>query len=155
MTVNGRDYCTVCRDQIRAAVGRVNSHVQPPDCFVWYVGGSQGWQPIPGTGCAHWVAHQRNIRVASAGTNVCLEGHPIRVPTILQGKSEVALANVQVDDIWANSELSHTGLVIRVTEDRARRGMRNITIRHDSSRQGGVNDNDFATYFKGQGRFYR
>ena len=30
-----------------------------------------------------------------------------------------------------------------------------ITIRHDSSRQGMVADNDFATYFNGQGTFRR
>lgn len=30
-----------------------------------------------------------------------------------------------------------------------------ITIRHDSSNQGKVADNEFATYFKGKGTFHR
>ena len=152
LTVNNRHYCSACRDAIRTASTRVDRHVQPPACFVWYTGGAQGWQPIPGTGCAHWVAHQRNIRPGGVGGNACLEGFPIRVPTIIQGKTEVQRGSVQVNDIWVSPTQDHTGLVVRVTPGNPSPA---IMIRHDSSRQGGVFENDFATYFHGQGRFYR
>lgn len=58
------------------------------------------------------------------------------------------------NDIWASPSLDHTGLVIRVTPAMAG-GRPNITIRHDSSGQGRVAENDFATYFHGHGFFYR
>lgn len=153
LTVNNRGYCAACQTAIQAARTRVDRHVQPPSCFVWYEGGTQGWQPIPGTGCAHWVAHQLGMR-STALANVCLEGFPIRVPTVIQGKTEVPRQNVQANDIWVSASLDHTGLVARVTP--AQGGQPNtIVIRHDSSRQGGVFENDFATYFHGHGRFYR
>ena len=51
--------------------------------------------------------------------------------------------------------LDHTGLVIRVTPAAQAGGQPAITIRHDSSGQGRVAENDFATYFHGHGAFYR
>jgi hypothetical protein len=56
----------------------------------------------------------------------------------------------QVGDIWANSEMSHCGIAIVVASAGAQ-----ITIRHDSSGQGGVYNNDFDHYFGGEGMFYR
>ena len=152
-TVNNRNYCVNCQAQIHAARSRVDRHVQPSVCFVWYTGGAQGWQPIPGTGCAHWVAHQRNITGGDGGT-ACLEGFPIRVPTIVRGRLETAVGQVRVNDIWVNIAQDHTGLVVRVSPGAPGQPPQ-ITIRHDSSRQGGVFENDFRTYFHGQGKFFR
>jgi hypothetical protein len=63
------------------------------------------------------------------------------------------ISQVRVNDIWASPSLDHTGLVIRVTPA-STGGRPNITIRHDSSGQGRVAENDFATYFHGHGSFY-
>ena len=43
------------------AVAAVPAHVEPKPCFVWYTGNARGWTPIPGTGCAHWIAHQLGL----------------------------------------------------------------------------------------------
>lgn len=205
VTHNGRNYCQRCRDGQVAAAAQVDAHVQPPNCFVWYTGGASGWTPLPGTGCAHWVAHQLGIR----GGAVCLEGYTIRVPDLVRGRQQIAVADVQANDIWANSALSHTGLVVQVHRFTGRQfvvdvatlnirsgpgtdsevtgtltrgtmvvvvatqgewqqlreggwvngrylsNQAQITIRHDSSGQGGVRDNDFVSHFGGNGAFYR
>jgi hypothetical protein len=150
----GKNYCAICRDGVTAARARVDRHVEPKDCFIWYVS-NDNWQPITGTGCAHWVSHQRNIHAGGAG-DCCLSGFTYRVRTMVFSRMVVSdISQVQVNDIWASPTQDHTGLVIRVTPPAQAGGRPAITIRHDSSRQGGVADNDFATYFHGQGSFYR
>jgi len=61
--VFNRPYCARCRANIQAAVALLDAHVTPRDCFVWYAGGQDGWTPIAGTGCAHYVAHQLGIQL--------------------------------------------------------------------------------------------
>jgi hypothetical protein len=152
VVLNGK-YCAICRDGIVAARGRVDRHVEPKDCFIWYVS-NDNWQPITGTGCAHWVSHQRNVHAGGTG-DCCLAGFTYRVPVLVRSRAPVAdIAHVTVNDIWASPTLDHTGLVIRVASARGG-GRPDITIRHDSSRQGRVAENDFATYFHGHGSFYR
>lgn len=157
LTVNQQDYCAQCRDGIVAARGRVDRHVEPKGCFVWYVG-ANNWQPITGTGCAHWVAHQLGIR-GRTGQQACLEGCLYRVRDLVQRTTPVPLANVRINDIYVSPSEDHTGLVLRVTPAAPRPGQPlgppQITIRHDSSGQGRVADNDFAAYFHGQGTFRR
>lgn len=152
-TVFGKDYCQRCRDGITAARRRVDVHVEPKDCFIWYVR-SDTWDPITGTGCAHWVSHQLGIQTGLASER-CLEGYTYRVRTMVESRAAVSLANVRVNDIWASPTLDHTGLVIRVNPPATAGGPRVITIRHDSSGQGGVAENDFAAYFHSAGSFYR
>jgi hypothetical protein len=152
--INGTDCCAKCKADIEAAVKKVDKHVEPKDCFVWYEGGKAGWQPIPGTGCAHWVAHERNIKRGSKGEQ-CMLGYPLRVKTMIGGKSEVELADVKVNDIYVTPSADHTGLVIKVTPDPKDPKKPKLVIRHDSSAQGKVSDSDFATHFKGNGKFYR
>lgn len=153
IVINGKNYCAQCQAGITAARLRVDRHVVPKDCFVWYEGGTRGWQPIPGTGCAHWVLHQLGRKTGGGPT--CLAGHPIRVSAVTVGRTRVAVADVRVNDIYVTPAADHTGLVIAVTPP-ARAGENpRITIRHDSSRQGHVSDNDFATHFHGHGNFYR
>lgn len=152
-TINMKHYCNECQLGIVAARALVNAHVEPKTCFVWYVGGNR-WQPIQGTGCAHWVAHQKGIRRGGANEQ-CLEGFTYRVPTLIQGMTAVALADVRVGDTWVAAAVNHTGLVQTVTPDSRPGQPTKITIRHDSSGQGGVRDNDFAGYFHSGGTFHR
>jgi len=152
--VFGKSYCQPCIAGQQAAVDAVkqyNKHVEPKECFITWSGTK--WEALPGTGCAHWVSHQRNVS-QGAPWNKCLKGCSIRVSDVVFGKQQIKdLTNVRVNDIWASGALSHVGLVSKVDTDNA--GTINISITHDSSGQGGVRTNDFATYFHGQGKFYR
>ena len=152
--INGVECCATCKKDIDAAVRKVDKHVEPKDCFLWYEGGKAGWEPIAGTGCAHWVAHQRGIKRGSAGEQ-CMLGYPFRVKTMIGGMSEVKLADVKVNDVYCTPSKDHTGLVIKVVVDPKAPDKPKITIRHDSSAQGKVAENEFATYFKGKGTFHR
>jgi len=155
----GKNYCQICLNGITAARNRVDRHVEPKDCFIWYVS-NDNWQPITGTGCAHWVAHQMNLHVGSAG-DCCFSGFTYRVPVLVHSRRPVPdIQQVRVNDIWASPSLDHTGIVIQVTAQSSTKPGApppdpKITIRHDSSGQGRVAENDFATYFHGQGSFYR
>lgn len=157
-TYEGKAYCQQCQTGVTQARARVNVHVQPKDCFVWYAS-NDNWQPIAGTGCAHWVAHQLGVR--TGGTNEkCMAGYPYRVRTLIQGKALVAggAINVRVNDIYVTPSQDHTGLVVGVTPALAGSPpgtAPTITIRHDSSRLGRVSDNVFRTYFNNSGSFYR
>jgi hypothetical protein len=153
VTINLKNYCAECQQGVIAARRHVSQHVEPKDCFVWYVG-RDSWQPIGGTGCAHWVAHQRGIQSGAAAER-CLEGYTYRVKTLIQGLPPVEVQNVQVNDIYVMPAMDHTGLVVNVVPNSVPGKPPLITIRHDSSNQGRVADNDFASYFHGQGTFYR
>ena len=63
------------------AIARVPAHVVPRDCFVWYMDSRRGWEPIPGTGCAHYVAHRLGITRGA----VCDAGSSIRVSDVVAG----------------------------------------------------------------------
>jgi hypothetical protein len=152
-TVFKVSYCEKCKAGIEAAVKKVDKHVEPKACFVWYAA-NDDWQPITGTGCAHWVAHEKGTRKGGAGEQ-CLAGFTFRVKTLLSGMSAVPLDKVKVGDHYASPSKDHTGLVIKVVPDPKNPGVPKITIRHDSSGQGKVADNEFATYFKGKGGFLR
>ena len=137
------------------AVAAVDAHVEPKACFVTFVGTAAGWSPLSGTGCAHWVAHQLGIIRGSRGNNACDLGNPIRVRDVVSGRGAIQPADAQVNDIWANTGLTHCGLVATITPAATAGAPPIITITHDSSGQGGVFTNDWATYFHGGGVFYR
>ena len=150
----GKNYCAICQKGITAARARIDQHVEPKECFIWYAS-NDNRQPIPGTGCAHWVAHQQNIRVGGVGS-CCLAGFTYRVPVLVQSRLRLTeLKLVRVNDIWASPSLDHTGIVIKVIPAANAGGKPTITIRHDSSGQHRVAENDFTTYFHGHGSFYR
>ncbi|HYR92368.1 MAG TPA: hypothetical protein VE422_50450 [Terriglobia bacterium] len=97
--VFGKNYCQTCRDGIAAARNRVDRHVEPKDCFIWYVS-NDNWQPITGTGCAHWVSHQMNIQAGRAG-DCCFSGFTYRVPVLVHSRIPVPnISQVRVNDIW-------------------------------------------------------
>lgn len=117
------------------AVANVPTHVSPKYCFVWKDGGaSLPWRPIPGTGCAHWVAHQKGIH-ASPG---CYDGYGIRVSQVTDGRTRYSIANANVGDIWSNTDGSHCGIVISV-------GSGQVKVRHCSSGSGGVVESWFSS----------
>jgi hypothetical protein len=69
--------------------------------------------------------------------------------------SEVKLGDVKVDDVYCTPGKDHTGIVVKVTPDPKAADKPKVIIRHDSSAQGKVAENEFATYFKGKGTFHR
>ena len=132
----------------------VDRHVEPKACFVTTDNG-RDYRPIIGTGCAHWVSHQLGIRRGTPGGSACDLGYAIRVPDVLTGRASVLPADVQAGDVWANDGRTHTGLVDSVTQAEKEGQKPKVVIRHCSSGQGGVATNDWATYFRGGGHFYR
>lgn len=152
--IYGAEYCQKCTDGIQAARKSVDKHVEPKDCFVWYRS-NDDWAPISGTGCAHWVSHQTNVRKGST-MDRCLAGYTYRVKVTIDGKVAVTDINtVKVGDWWYNDAKSHIGIVSAVVKAAKTTDKPKITIKHDSSGQGKVAENDWATYFHGKGTFCR
>jgi hypothetical protein len=150
----GKEYCQICKQNIEKARSQVDKHVEPKECMVWYVGHDK-WEAIPGTGCAHWMAHQKDIHVGTEGAK-CLAGFTYRVPVLMKTRKKIASnADVKVDDWWASPSLDHCGIVIRVIPPLPSAKNPTVTIRHDSSRQGKVAENSWETYFHSAGAFYR
>jgi hypothetical protein len=138
------------------AVKKVDKHVEPKECFIWFMDNKKGYEPIPGTGCAHWVAHKKRWNNGKESSNGCKLKFLIRVKDIV-GKSggKVEVEKVKVGNVWSNGD--HCGIVSKVTPptDSAKDPNPTIEIHSCSSRQGKVAKNDWATYYKGGGTFYR
>src|SRR4051794_36170665 len=83
----GKSYCDQCQKGIAAAVKKVDKHVEPKECFVWYAK-NDDWEPIDGTGCAHWVTHELNDKSGSVNDK-CLAGFNYRVKKVIAGYSEI------------------------------------------------------------------
>lgn len=110
---------------------------------------------VTGTGCAHWIAHQQGITHGSP-MHRCLKGFTLKVADIAKGKKEItSLDQVKVGDIYINPGKTHAGIVSKVQKLPGSPPKIKIEIEHDSSRQGKVAKNDFATYFGGRGNFFR
>ncbi len=62
------------------------------------------------------------------------------------------IARVKSGNFYAKLDELHVGIVTKVTPPKSGE-LSTITIRNDSSAQGGVKDNDFAGYFKSSGKF--
>jgi hypothetical protein len=156
-----RPYCARCVAEIHGAVASLDGHVTPRDCFVWYTGSQTGWEPITGTGCAHYVAHQLNITVGSASAR-CLAGFSHRVPDVIVGRQEVTggLAAVELNDIWVSPTRNHTGLVSKIdppapTSPGNAPAPPTIWITHASSGQHRLATDRFDVYFHSGGDFFR
>ena len=146
-------YCQKCSDNISAARLRVNGHVKPRDCFVTHAGGDN-WKPLDGTGCAHWVAHNKNIKTGSV---TCLCGFVVRVKELAlwlqRNGSKVDFKGAKIGDIWISENEGHTGIVTSTSETET-------WIMHDSSSQGGVFKNKYPDHWSRltemiPGTFYR
>ena len=156
-TVNvyfGTQYCPVtchdgqsCYSTKEDAVAAVSGHVEPKDCFVWDDGPDEcPWRPIPGTGCAHWVAHELEIK---KGTIRCDAGYSIRVEDIVSGRKKVDLEDCKKGDVWTTNPIrwmpilwifrtKHCGLVRDISPAPGHVVSGEVLVEHDSSNQGGV-----------------
>ena len=146
-----KNYCSECRQGMLAARILVKKHCEPRTCFITYAKANT-WERIVGTGCAHFVSHQLGIS-ASSGNFKCLAGYFTRVPDLVRITEPVALKDLQLNDIFVNLDINHTGLVTKI--EKVQDGTDKITIKHASSGQDIVAENDFATYFKKSGTFRR
>ena len=159
--------CEKCEEQVKKAQANVRRHVSPKECFITYEDSKVGWRAINGTGCAHWVAHERNIKRGAAGAK-CEDGFTMRVPELIAGvrKIDRKTEEVKTDDIWAylkrdGAPYDHCGLVVKVEEVRevtkdGENVKHKISIRHcASTNEKGVVTDDFEKHFKGKGDFYR
>ena len=81
--------------------------------------------------------------------HTCTLGHPTRVRDLVFGRTPIPAAAVQRGDLWATED--HCGLVESVTRLPLLPAV--IMIRNCSSKQGGVFLNDWASHFKGAGKF--
>ena len=148
--------CEKCAEQVKSEQKNIHRHVEPKECFVSYTGGTLGWKSIPGTGCAHWVAHQ--LGITAPHINICALGYQFRVPDIISGARKIDRQEekVEINDIWANSNQNHCGLVSNIEDVKTgEKVIQKITIKHCSSNQGMVAENDFNSHFNGDGNFYR
>ena len=140
------------------AVKKVDKHVSPKECFIWFMDTKRGYEPIPGTGCAHWVAHEKGWNSGKESSNGCKKSYLIRVKDIVsKSGSQVAVADVVVGNVWVNDKQEHCGIVSKVEppKDPAKGPNPTIEIQSCSSAQGKVAKNDWATYYKGGGKFYK
>jgi hypothetical protein len=126
----------------------VDGHVQPRNCFITFRNRREGWAPITGTGCAHWVAHQRGG--PTGGTNVCQAGYKFRVSDVVASLSLVGhgLAAAAVGQVWSWPGHSHIGIVRAVNRDASGKVV-SVSVENDSSASGGV-----VTQDKAEGDFY-
>ncbi|GEA87000.1 hypothetical protein [Cellulomonas cellasea] len=123
------------KDQARAMV---DGHVQPRSCFIEYEGSRAGWRAIPGTGCAHWVAHQRGGPTGTS--NVCELGFKYRVTELLASLTQRSadLQSARVGDVWSASGSSHVGIIRAVTREDGGARVVSVSVENDSSASGGV-----------------
>ncbi|MDC7122862.1 hypothetical protein OMK64_15105 [Cellulomonas fimi] len=134
------------REQARAMV---DAHVEPKACFIELESTRAGWRAIPGTGCAHWVAHQRG---GPTGTNrVCEAGFKYRVTDLLASLTQRSadLQGARVGDVWSASGSSHVGIVRAVNREDGGTRVVSVSVENDSSASGGV-----VTQVKTDGSIY-
>ena len=154
----------------QAAQNEVPSYIQPATCFIVYMNNATGWAsfagpPFNGTPCAHYVSHILGIKASHAlGGYGCNDGYELRVRALLAQLNQIDAASVAVNDVWGrlkgdtnatnktSEPTDHCGIVYAV-EDLAD-GTRKIGIRHNSSGQRKVAENDWS-YFGNGGKFYR
>jgi PKD repeat protein len=136
------------------AVSHVPTHVEPKGCFVWKDGPTAiPWRVIPGTGCAHWVAHELGLGIfpspwqqweageiepplPAEAWEVCYDGFYINVGNVIAGRTEVEIKDAKAGDIWAidyegDGKWDHCGIVRQIGEDE-------VLVEHCSDVQGGV-----------------
>ena len=126
---------TTCYSTEAEAVLAVPSYITPKDCFVWKDALppwslTHPWTVIPGYGCAHWVAHQLNIKHGEG----CYVGYSIRIDDIISGRTEITdLRCCKVGDIWTTNNKGHSGIVRQVDLENKK-----VEVESCSSKYGGV-----------------
>ena len=133
------------------AVGHVRETVRPRDCFVWEDGwGKCRWRVVPGTGCAHWVSHQLDLKGGRPGKNGCHEGFLIRVDDILKGRKEVDFGKAQPGDLWwirRDDGSKHIG-IIREVKTNGEGKVIEILVEHDSDSETGKGKGVINSWYK-------
>ncbi|MFN8651009.1 MAG: hypothetical protein U0133_03795 [Gemmatimonadales bacterium] len=149
------------------AQAMVDAYIQPRECFVVHTGNQWGWQAYSyhkaNTPCAHYVSHILEM-TARSGT-VCQKGYLLRVRDVVERLGDpIEPGEAVAGDVWARIKgvrtsgggrepTSHCGMVSRVAT--ADDGTTAITIKHCSSGQRLLAENDWDGYFKRSGFFYR
>jgi hypothetical protein len=107
-----------CETEAEAAA-LVTRACPPERADFLYNDGPEGfrWRPIPGYGCAHYVAHRLGITEGERHVN-CLGGFSVTIGQITAGRNQFALAQARVDDIWSLGGI-HSGVVIATEQDAA------------------------------------
>jgi len=135
---------------------KVDKHVSPKECFVWYMDSKRGYEPIPGTGCAHWVAHEKGWKGGKPGRNGCDKKYLTRVKDVLgKAGAEVQPGDAKPGYLFVKSNRKHCGLVRKVAAGKEPGGPPIITIEHCSTGLGRVGKSDWGKYFKGTGTFHK
>ncbi len=160
----GYDYGT--KRTAEQAEQEVDSYVEPRKCFITYIDNRWGWQSFSTTGdtpCAHYVSHVLGLKKRNGA--VCRLGYLCRVSDLVAELGDpMAADDVQAGDVWARQKgsatagggkepTSHCGMISKVV--RAAGAVPSITIKHCSSGQQRVAENDWAAYFGAGGQFYR
>jgi hypothetical protein len=117
----------------------VPAHVEPKQCFIEFRNSREGWGPISGTGCAHWVAHQRGG--PTGAPNMCQADFKYRVADLLATLTQASadLSGAQVGHVWsAPAGHSHVGIVRAVNRDPKTNAVVSVDVENDSSASGGV-----------------
>ncbi len=146
------------RDQLANDPER--SYITPRDCFIRHVNNRVGWGPIPGTGCAHYVAHELTIAGGNRKDKRCLDKLAITTGQVARhypeertGTKLSILHKVRENDVWAklnaDGESGHCGYVKNVTPGRKP----TIEIEHLSSSAKAVKPDTYGVGIKG-GKFY-
>jgi len=119
------------------AILQVPAHIEPKDCFVEFKSTKIGWGPIDGTGCAHWVSHQRGGPTGT--THVCDAGFKYRVTEVLATLTKLSanLSGAVIGAVWEKASGSHIGIVRHVTRD-TKGVVISVEVENDSSDSGGV-----------------
>jgi len=121
---------------IEAARRRLSTGTFPRDCFIYSDGpATHRHRPIPGTSCAHYVAHELNIRVEERSAK-CLDGYAVTIGQITAGREPYSLLDNEaweipdrhprVGDIWTSihperwaiGKRGHAGVIRKVDTDK-------------------------------------
>ena len=130
----------------------MDKHVSPKVCFVWYANSKEGWTPMPGTGCAHWVAHEKGYK---GGSVKCDEGYPCRVKDVVAKIGSVVTPDqAKPGYVWIEDGKKHCGIVRSVMPGKDPKAP-TILIEHCSTKLGRVGKSDWAKYFKSKGAFHK
>jgi len=123
------------QEQARALV---DAHVVPRNCFIELESARAGYRPITGTGCAHWVAHQRGG--PQGQSHVCMDGFKFRVTELLASlyQASADLQGARVGYVWSASGSSHVGIVRAVHLEEGGTRIVSVDVENDSSERGGV-----------------
>jgi thioredoxin 1 len=90
-------------------------YVKPSWCFVRECCPDEDhpWVTIPGTGCAHWVAHQKNI----SRHPTCYAGRSLCVEDVCPENQRHDWKCCRKGDIWVTPDGGHCGIVTHVNKD--------------------------------------